>query len=620
MPSERVERKLAAILAADVAGYSRLMGADEEGTLARLKAHRRELIDPKIAEHRGRVVKTTGDGILIEFPSVVDAVRCAVEVQHGMANRNSDVPQERRIVFRVGINVGDIIVDGDDIHGDGVNIAARLEALCEPGGICISQTANDQIRDKLKFAFIDLGEQSFKNIARAVGTYALTAQDILQLSEEATGLQQPNGNSSIQGNRSTTVPAVFRAPAPPLSIAVMPFNTLSGDASQDYFADGLVDSLTTDLSLHVPNLFVIGRGSAFTYKGKAVNAKQGGHELGVRYLLQGSVQRGGNQVRVIAHLVDTETGAQCWTERFDGDSTDLLSLQDQIAARIANSLGVVLYLDSTRDIEKRSENPDAIDLVMRGWAAFFLGDRTMANFNAAEPYYRKALALDPANPDALIGLGAVLAGRLFNFGQYHATEQQLREEISEVRALLDRGLEKRPNSAAGHQAKGITFGLEQRFSEAFSEFEIAHSLDPSSPLFSLNLGNVLACLGKPEKALPVFEEAITRSPRDPSMGMLQSSLGRTYLLLGRWEEAIEANLKARAKIPSYLLVHTALAAAYAQIGDLKSAAASLKDARAIEPKLSFSWLKDHHYSTDPAYLRLAEKTLYDGLRKAGLPE
>ena len=301
MATERVERRLAAILAADVAGYSRLMGADEEDTLARLKALRRELADPKIKEHRGRIVKTTGDGLLIEFASVVDAVRCAVEVQREMAERNADVPSDRRIEFRMGINLGDIMKDGLDIYGDGVNVAARLEALAEPGGICVSRVVRDQVRDKLTFSFEDMGEQQVKNIARPVRVHRI-------LFDEGPSSREP------------TTPILTK---PPLalpdkpSIAVLPFQNMSGDPEQEYFADGMVEEIITALS-RIKWLFVIARNSSFTYRGQAVDVKQVGRELGVRYVLEGSVRKGGNRVRITAQLIDATNGAHLWADRFDG--------------------------------------------------------------------------------------------------------------------------------------------------------------------------------------------------------------------------------------------------------------------------------------------------------------
>jgi TolB-like protein/class 3 adenylate cyclase len=316
-------RRLAAILAAGVAGYSRLMGMDEEGTFDRLKAHRRELVDPKIKEHHGRIVKTTGDGLLVEFPSVVDAVRCAAEIQRAMADRETDSPEDGRIKFRVGINLGDIIADGDDIFGDGVNVAARLEALAEPGGICISRVVRDQIRDKLSYAFEDMGEQRVKNIARPVRAYALSARAVAAL-PAVTAPARP---------RSRRQSAIPRRDAPRLSIVVLPFANLSNDPEQEYFADGITDDLTTDLS-RISGSFVIARNTAFTFKDKPVDVKGVGRELGVRYVLEGSMRRTGDQVRVNVQLIDAESGAHVWADRFDTDRANLTQAQDEITGRL----------------------------------------------------------------------------------------------------------------------------------------------------------------------------------------------------------------------------------------------------------------------------------------------
>ena len=334
-------RKLAAILAADVVGFSRMAGAEEDRTLARLRALRSDLIDPTIAVHNGRVFKRTGDGVLVEFRSVVDAVRCAIEVQEAMIMRNAGLPLERRIEFRIGVHLGDVVeeVDGD-IMGDGVNIAARLEGIAKPGAICLSEDAYRQVKSRLGLSVTDIGPTTLKNIAEPVRAYALQVSE----TDEA--------KLSSVSTQAKVIPVLK------LSIALLPFINLSDDSTPDYFADGLIDSLTTDLAGHVPNLFVIGRGSAFTYKNKTIDPKQVGQELGVRYLMQGSVQRGGGRVRVNAYLIDTETGAQLWAERFDGDTADLLALQDQIAGRIANSLGMALYLDSARQPKSGHVNPD----------------------------------------------------------------------------------------------------------------------------------------------------------------------------------------------------------------------------------------------------------------------
>jgi adenylate cyclase len=315
MPEDRVDRRLAAVFAGDIAGYSRLMGADEEGTLRELKARRKELVDPKITEHRGRIVKTTGDGILVEFVSVVDAVRCAVDIQRGMAERNADVPADKRIQFRIGINVGDIIIDGDDIFGDGVNVAGRLQTLADPGGIMVSGVVHDQVRDKLNFGFEDMGEQAVKNITRPIGVHRVS------LTENAPPLKSATAAAK-------TEPSTVNRP----SIAVLPFVNMSGDLEQEYFADGISEDIITGLS-KLRWLFVIARNSSFTYKGKAVEMKRVARELGVRYVLEGSVRKGGNRVRITAQLIDAGTGNHIWADRYDGELTDVFALQDEITRK-----------------------------------------------------------------------------------------------------------------------------------------------------------------------------------------------------------------------------------------------------------------------------------------------
>ncbi len=346
-------RKLAAILVADIVGFSRLAGSDEEGTLARLRVLRSDLIDPTIACHNGRVVKRTGDGAIVEFRSVVEGVRCAMDVQSGLAERNAGVPAEKRIEARVGVHLGDVVEEADgDLMGDGVNVAARLEAVCEPGGICLSSAAYEQVRDKLHETFVDLGEKSLKNIARPVRVYALKP--------EATG-------SALAGKAA----APERPEPARLSIVVLPFTNIGGDPEQDYFVDGVTESLTTDLS-RISGAFVIGRQTAFTYKSRAVDLKQIGRELNVRYVLEGSVQRGGNCMRVNVQLVDAETGSDIWAERFDKPVADLFDMQDEIVARLANELGAeIARAEGAR--AARTANPDSMDHYFLGLAYFNKG-------------------------------------------------------------------------------------------------------------------------------------------------------------------------------------------------------------------------------------------------------
>jgi TolB-like protein len=417
-------RRLAAILAADVAGYSRLMGADEEGTHERLKAHLRELVDPKIAEHRGRIMKNTGDGMLAEFSSVVDAVQCAVEVQRGMIDREPEVPEERRIRFRIGVNLGDVIVEPEDIFGDGVNIAARLEALAEPGGICISRMVRDQTRDKLPYPFEDIGEQSVKNIARPVRVYALCPEAIARLPAPIA----PPPVASV----SQTVPA------PRLSIVVLPFTNLSNDPEQQYFADGITEDLTTDLS-RIPHMFVISRNTAFTNRSKPADTKQIGRELNVRYVLEGSVRRFGNQVRVAAQLIDAAADAHLWAERLDRDIGDLLALQDEITSRIANELNIELI---GAEVTRPTEHPDALDYILLGRAAT-LKPESRDSYTEAIRLFEHALALDPQSVEAQTRLAGLLAGLRVFYG----TSDLVAVGLARADALIDRALAAAPRYA-----------------------------------------------------------------------------------------------------------------------------------------------------------------------------
>ena len=355
-------RRLTAILAADVAGYSRLMGADEEGTHERLKAQLRELIEPKIAEYRGRIVKNTGDGFLGEFASVIDAVRCGGEIQRGMIDREAKVPDERRIRLRIGVNLGDVIVEEHDIFGDGVNVAARLEALAEPGGICISRMVRDQIRDKLPYPFEDRGEQSVKNIARPIRIYGLRPEAVADLPVP-----------SLRPAAPISQPAV----APRLSIVVLPFTNLSNDSEYQYFADGITEDLTSDLS-RLENMFVISRNTAFTYRNKLIDTKQIGRELGVRYVLEGSVRRSGSQLRISAQLIDAATDAHLWAERFDRDTSNLFALQNEITGCLANALDVELI---AAEAARPTGHPDALDYILRGRAVLYGKPRTADTYS-----------------------------------------------------------------------------------------------------------------------------------------------------------------------------------------------------------------------------------------------
>jgi adenylate cyclase len=641
-------RRLAAILAADVAGYSRLMGVDEEGTLERLKAHRRQLIDPKIGEHRGRIVKTTGDGLLVEFASVVDAVRCAAEVQRGMLDRELDLSDEQCIKLRIGINLGDVIADGDDIFGDGVNVAARLEALAEPGGICISRTVREQIRDKLPYPLEDRGEQSVKNIARPVRVYALRPEAVADLpASDAPPEAPPRRRGAIPvmaaaaaaalvialtgwwlwpATRSTPTPTVTTfaaAPtaisqslvAPRLSIVVLPFANLSNDPDQQYFADGITEDLTTDLS-RLTNVFVISRNSAFTYRNKPVDAKQIGRELGVRYVLEGSVRRSGNQVRVNTQLIDAETDAHLWAERFDREMGDLFALQNEITSRIAVALNLELV---TAEAARSTERPDALDYVLRGRAALNKG-ASRDNHDKAIDLFERALALDPGFVDARSRLARVLVdGVLDEF----VPLAQADADIKRAEQLVTEALAASPGDPYAHYVKGQVLRAQRRCAEAIPEYETALALDRSSILALGNIGRCKILIGPIEEAIPLIEQAIRISPRDPGIANWYFRIGEAHLLQSHNDEAILWFEKARGANAGLPHVHRFLAAAYALKGETERAGAELSEARRLGGQGSYSTVAQFRANTrydSPTVRALAEATYYAGLRKAGMPE
>jgi TolB-like protein/class 3 adenylate cyclase len=484
-------RRLAAIFTADVAGYSRLMGADEEGTHERLKAHRRDLIDPKIAEHHGRIVKTTGDGILAEFPSVVDAVRCAAELQRAMIDREAGMPEDRRIRFRIGINLGDVIVEDDDIFGDGVNVAARLEAQAEPGGICITRTVRDQIRDKLAYAFEDLGDQSVKNIARPVRVYALRPETVADLPAP-----------KVSPVRPISEPAV----APRLSIVVLPFANLSNDSEQQYFADGITEDLTTDLS-RIAGMFVISRSTAVTYRNRPIDTKQVGRELNVRYVLEGSVRRLGDRVRVNAQLIDAETDAHLWAERFDFDKGDLFVLQNDLTGRIANTLNLELIGTEADHVTDRS---DAMDYILRGRAA---NDKPSSpeRYEGAIVWYERALALDPHSVESQSRLATALMARVLD-----NMSDTVAADVARAEGLAGQALAASPRSPLAHFAKGQVLRAQRRFAEAIPEYEAAAALNPNWVNALHALGQCKLYTGSIDETIPLVEQAIRLSPVIPS--------------------------------------------------------------------------------------------------------
>jgi adenylate cyclase len=591
-------RRLAAILAADVAGYSRLMGADEEGTHERLMRHLRELVNPKIGEHSGRVVKNTGDGFLAEFASVVEAVRCAVEVQRGMAERNAEAPPKERIEFRIGINLGDVIVEEHDIFGDGVNVAARLEALAEPGGICVSRVVRDQVRDKLEFAFEDRGEQSVKNIARPVRVYAWHAAALTDASVPL----------------APAAPRISQFVAPRLSIVVLPFANLSNDPEQQYFADGITEDVTTDLS-RLAGMFVISRTTAFTYRNKPVNTRQIGRELGVRYVLEGSVRRSGNQVRVSAQLVDAETDAHLWAERFDSATLDYsFALQNEITARIANTLSSELI---RVEAARLTTDPDVLDYILRGRAAWANGP-TREKYAEAEHFFERALALDPGCIEAQARLANTLAVRVLD-----GMSNSVAVDLARAEGLVDQTLATSPRRPLVHFVKGQLLRAQHRHKEALPEYETVIALDRNFEGALFNVGRCRIMTGSLDEAIPVMEQSICLSPRHPFIGNYYGSIGTVHLLQSRTDEAITWFEKARGANPQWSGVHASLASVYALRGDTKRAAAELAEARRLnvdDRYSSLTRLKSAQYWGVPKIRALFETTFFAGLRKAGMPE
>jgi TolB-like protein len=586
---EQVGRKLAAILAADIAGYSRLAGSDEERTLARLRALRSDLLDPTIAVHHGRVVKRTGDGILIEFRSIVDAVRCAVEVQSSMVQRNTGLPQDQRIEFRVGIHLGDVVVESDgDLMGDGVNIAARLEGIADPGSICLSEDAYRQVKGKIDLAVQDLGEQRLKNIAEPVRAYAVSCVRAQTSAREASNAQVPR-----------------------LSIVVLPFANLSGDKGHDYFVDGVTESLTTDLS-RIAGAFVIARNTAFTYQGKAVDVKQIGRELGVRYVLEGSIQRSGNRIRVNVQLVAAESGAHLWAERFDREVGDLFEMQDEIVTRLARALNVELVAAEARRAE-RLPDPDTVDLTFRGLAAYNRG-RGSDNLIEAAQFFEQALALDPRNVEALAGLAMAKFMLVNTFLTWDRAGP-----LGAAEAAATRALALSPNHAGAHVALAWVYTYTNRAALAVAESEETIALDRNQALAYAAMGLAKVSLGRAEETEEHTIQALRISPRDTFAYLWCTTAGVAKLFLGQDNEAViwlRRSIEANRTFP---LAHFFLAAALAQQGKTEEAQAAARAGTALGPAFTVLRFRDNPLSDNPVFLAQRER-VYEGMRKAGVPE
>jgi TolB-like protein len=583
----RVGRRLSAIVAADVAGYSRLMGLDEVGTVRTLREHR-AVTDALVAKHGGRLVKSTGDGVLLEFPSVVDAVECAVAVQQVMAQRNEGVPADRQMQFRIGINLGDILIEGDDILGDGVNVAARLEGIADPGGICISSTAYEQVRGKVLVDFTDLGEQRLKNIVRPVRAYAI----------------------GLSSNPHQTSPVAHSAPH--LSIVVLPFANLGGDPEQEYFVDGVTESLTTDLS-RISGAFVIARNTAFTFRGKAIDVKKLGRELNVRYVLEGSVQRGGTRLRVNVQLIDAETGNHLWAERFDKPVADLFDMQDEIVSRLANALNAELIAAEARRAEL-SADPDATDLVFQGWALINRG-WTPEYIARARGFFERAMALDPQDVDAMVGLALVNDTE----GAALLTDDPL-ARFAAAEAISTKALSLAPNHAAAHMALGTALMCTKRAAQAIAEFEHALALDRNSASAHGLIGYAKHLLGRNAETEAHVNEALRLSPRDTFAHSWLVWVGTAKVALNADMEAVIWLRRGLEANRNYSSAHFNLAAVLARLGEMDGARGAVKAGLALDPDFTIRRFRaGNARSDDPTYLAARERQC-EGLRLAGVPE
>jgi len=575
-------RRLVAIIAADVVGYSRLMGADEEGTLERLKAHRRDLIDPTISEHHGRLVKTTGDGLLVELASAVDAVRCAVEIQRGMVERNTAVPQEQRIEFRVGIHVGDVIIEPDDIYGDGVNIAARLEGLADPGGVLVSSAVHDQVRDRLDLAFEDLGERELKNIARPVRVFRLAG-----------------------AGESQTAPAPA-LPAKP-SLAVLPFSNMSGDAEQEYFADGMAEDIITGLS-RLRWLFVIARNSSFTYKGRSVDVREVGRELGVRYVLEGSVRTSGNRIRITAQLVESETGNHIWADRYDRALEDVFAVQDEITDSVIGCIQPEVYAaEHERVRRKPPQSLNAWESFLR--AMFLYSQHSDASTREALSVLDRAIGLDPDYAQAH-GLRAVcLAWRAFQGWEDRDTA------FAEAGEAADRAVACDPAEPWAFLAHGFIALARWRDSEAVAAFSRAVELSPNFAYAHGLLGAAHALGGRADQAIECIDRGVRLSPRDIFGEEFQLYYAFAHFQAGRYAEAASAAQVAIRQRPGHAVPYIMAAASYGLNGEIDRAREVATHLAQLVPGISAAELEETFL-----YCRQEDRSrLAAGLRAGGLP-
>jgi adenylate cyclase len=593
LPSERVERRLAAVLAADVAGYSRLMGRDEERTHEQLRTFRKTLVDPEIATHRGRIVKNTGDGILVEFASVVDAARCAVDIQQAIAKTNADVSPELRIEFRIGIHVGDIIIDDNDIFGDGVNIAARLEGVAEPGGVCISDDAHRQIRGKIDVDFDDIGEQTLKNIAEPMRAWRI------RLADEAS--------SAIPSTSPPVQVQNLALPDKP-SIVVLPFDNMSAEPGQDYLADGIVEAITAALSC-IRSFFVIARSSAFTYKGRATNAREVGKELGVAYLLEGSVQKAGNRLRIIVQLIETEGGAHVWSSRFDGAIDDFFDLEDRITEQVAGALQPSIRIaEIERSRRKRPQDLGSYDFTMRAMPHVWALEKEESA--KALELLEKAIAIDPQYPLALSLAGWCHAQRsVYNWADDIAESQAM------ARRLAERAAEMSGDDPITLAVLGAVHTFVRNHGTARVLLERAVTLDPNAAWAWSRLGWLEAYADQPEKAIGNFQRALRLSPIDPMSFNNYVGIGSAHEVAQEYDQAASFYRRALEERPNASWIYRNLASVLSGAGRVEEAKQVFAKLMRYYPELTISRFKQAMVFSPAVLDRMAEN-----LRKLGLPD
>ena len=630
----RDHRRLAAIVSADVVGYSLLMGRDDSATLAGLKAHRRELIDPKIAEYGGRIVKTTGDGLLLEFPSVVDAVRCAVDVQRGMAERNAGVPPEQRIDLRIGINVGDIIINGDDIFGDGVNVAARLQTLAEPGGICVSRVVRDQVLDKLSFAFEDLGPQDVKNITRPIEVYRVdlgsaASQELSPGRKRFQRLTRAPGRRwsaagvialGIVGVAFLTLPQFRKTAVPastplPYSIAILPFAAAGGSSADEQFADALTNDLTMVLGKGRAAR-VVSHSLARTYKGKAIDARAVGRDLNVLYLVEGQVRRAGERLIVSASLIDAGNASQLWSDRLDVDPAQTTpetgSLVALLTERVRNA---VTAMELRRASAPLPPGANATDLTSHAFAMYDKDPNSLTTVLEARKLFDQALRLDPNLAFAMNGRGATLSGQLAM--DLHADHDRLVQGLDEVST---RAVNVDPNNAYAWGLRSEALTWQWRWEAALEANAKATRLQPFNPWLLSQHAKLMLNTGHPTEALAQMDKALALQPQNnQALGYALLLRCCAYQALGRYDDAISACEKSVAE-DDWWLGHAYLVAAYAHRGETAKAEAEKVTLLKQQPGVTIADLKAQRLSNDPTYLQQTETHLYAGLRKAGIPE